>query len=120
MLGGTHQARLNVRQLPGRSGAELLDGALNGSGPLAHLFDCQASKRMLDDRERQIGYAQGLSFSPPQGNELGGANCHRRHPAFFQFDGVVDTPRRARTSIPNRVENDVALCQVGHDVRCGG
>ena len=118
--GGVHLLRLNARELPGRGGTKLLDGGLNRSRPLAYLLGCQTAQWMLDYRERQIRYAQGFGFGSPQGNELGGTDGNRRYPAFFQLDRIVDTPRRARTSIPYGVKNDVALRQVGHDFVRGG
>ena len=58
-----------------------------------------AAKRVRYDRKRQLGQAERLGGNRGERLELVGADGQRRNPTSLQNRGVVDTPRRAGSSV---------------------
>jgi hypothetical protein len=64
---------------------------------------------MLDDEERMIRRAEGFALGFRQRVKGVGDDRDGEPAAFLQFDRVVDTPRRARTSIPQAAQDEIRL-----------
>jgi hypothetical protein len=58
--------------------------------------------------KRQVGQAAGQGFSLRKHKKLVGDQGGGWNTRIFQLNGVVDTPRRARSSIGKSVDDDVA------------
>lgn len=56
-----------------------------------------------------IRRAEGLFLGIRQGIEGVSDDCHRKPAALLKFEGVVDTPRRAGSSIPQTGHDEVRL-----------
>src|ERR1044071_7863799 len=72
-------------------------------------------------RNRNTFDAEGFQLRTPQRGECFRADEHRRHTAPQSFDRVVDTPRRARTSIAAAGDDEIAalLDILQHAARSG-
>ncbi len=74
---------------------------------------------MRNNGNWQAAYAQGARLGTAQGSKFVTTDYGCGDTALFQFDGVVDTPRRTRPSITDRGHHRVALGEPGHDCfRC--
>ena len=72
-------------------------------------FLCVAFRQgMRHDGQRQAGHVPAHGFGLRQGEELVGTHGHRGDAAFLEFDTVMDTPRRAGSSVADRAHHRVA------------
>src|SRR6267378_1285732 len=98
--------RLSLIALLAHEARELLDGLKrpprDGLGPFA-------AERVLDDEERQARDPEGGHFADREALERGGADEASGRTDLRDFEGVVETPRRARSSVAGPREHDVAL-----------
>jgi hypothetical protein len=67
-----------------------------------------AARMVRDLDQRQMSNAEKLRLRARQLHEDRLAERHRRLSLFLQFDGVVDTPRRARPSSAQAGDHRVA------------
>src|SRR4029450_4903526 len=63
-----------------------------------------------NDRDRQVGIAEASRLRLSEGREGGRANRHCRGLMFRRFYTVVDTPRRAGSSVTRTGDDRIALC----------
>jgi hypothetical protein len=68
-------------------------------GALVDLFPLHRSDRVLHDQHRMIRCAERLFLGFCQRIESVRNQSHGEPAALLKFDRIVDTPRRARTSI---------------------
>ena len=78
-------------------------------GALVHFFHFHCADRVLHDEHRVIGRAEGFLLGLRQRIEGVGDERDREAAALLNLDGVVDTPRRARSSIAQAGEDDIRL-----------
>ena len=83
--------------------------AEGGVGTLVDLFRLHRADGMLHDQHRMIRRAERRALGRCQRLEGLGDDGNRQAAAFLNFDGVVDTPRRARTSIAKAAEDEIRL-----------
>ncbi len=76
---------------------------------------------MVDDHHRMLGQTQGLGAQLVGVGEGMGDYSNRGPPPLFSFYSVVETPRCARPSIRDRVDDGVTLFrQLVHHLIRGG
>ena len=73
-----------------------------------------ARHRMGNGYQREAAQAEDLGLRPAQRAELVAADDDGGDAVPLQFDGVVDTPRRARPSIGDRQHDGVTALQAAH------
>ena len=78
-------------------------------GLLVHFFDFDRADGMLHDQHRMIRRAESFLLGFCQRHESVGDQCDREPAALLNFEGVVDTPRRAGASITQAADDEVGL-----------
>ena len=80
---------------------------------LTNLISGETGDRVGHDHQRMVGRSERISLGLGQNFKLVGHDRNDRFTLFLQADAVVDTPRCARPSITQAVDNEVGLgCQV--------
>jgi hypothetical protein len=80
-----------------------------GVGSLVDLIQLHRADGMLHDQDWMIRSTERFAFRLGQRLERACDQGHREPAAFLDFNGVVDTPRRARSSISETADNKIRL-----------
>jgi hypothetical protein len=78
-------------------------------GLFVNFVDFDRADRMPHDEHRMVRRAERFLLGLCQGVEGVGDQGDRKTAAFLNFEGVVDTPRRARASITQTADDKVGL-----------
>ena len=78
-------------------------------GSSIDLFLLYGADRMLHDQHGVIRHAESLTFGFGESFKSMCDHGYGKTAALLNFDGVVDTPRRARASIAETAQNEVGL-----------
>src|SRR5450830_680792 len=84
-----------------------LGGRLPGAGP--DLFERNPAQWMRDLEQRQLRHAKGARLRLAQLEKWSGINDGGDETTFPEFCHVVDTPRRARSSVGHCADDEVSL-----------
>src|SRR5207245_3026675 len=85
---------------------QLVDGLSSSSGDA---FATLAAERMLDRDERKPGDTERRELAPREPLEHRRADGRAGRSRLRQLDGVVETPRRAGSSVSRAGEDDVTV-----------
>lgn len=101
-------------------GQQLIHLINDAVGALVHGFRPQATERVLNNGDGQSGKAQRGRLGSTQRDKFCRTNRRRGNAALFQLNGIVDTPRCTRASIPDGVDHHITLGQIIDHIWRGG